>query len=254
MITVSAIPAFKDNYIWAIHDGQYAAIVDPGDAVPVLAFLKAHHLTLVAILITHHHADHAGGIADLLAHTAVPVWGPAFEAIADVSLKVAQPAQLTVPSLGLEFGVLDVPGHTAGHIAYYCAPWLFCGDTLFACGCGRLFEGTPEQMTQSLHKLSQLPADTMVYCAHEYTLSNIAFAQTVEPHNEALQARAKEAALRRHQGLATVPSRMDLERDTNPFLRCHESAVAQAVATHTGTLPADTVAVFAALRQWKNSF
>ena len=254
MITVSAIPAFADNYIWALHDKRSAVIVDPGDAAPVLAFLKTHHLTLAAILITHHHADHAGGVAGLLAHTPVPVWGPAFESIAGVSNPVNEPATITLPALGLNMTVLDVPGHTAGHIAYYSAPWLFCGDTLFACGCGRLFEGTPEQMLHSLQKLAQLPGDTAIYCAHEYTLSNIAFAQNAEPNNEILRRRAIEAAKRRQQGLPTVPSRLDLEWATNPFLRCHEPDIGQAMATHTGTLPTDTVAVFAALRQWKNHF
>jgi hydroxyacylglutathione hydrolase len=254
MIQVTGIPAFNDNYLWVIHDDRYAVIVDPGDAVPVIRFLQRQGLELAAILITHHHADHVGGIDDLLAFHSVPVFGPRREDIDGITHRVSEPDQITLPHLGITLQVLDVPGHTRGHIAYHGNGWVFCGDTLFACGCGRLFEGTAEQMAVSLEKLAHLPGDTAVYCAHEYTLANIAFARTVEPNNDRLARRAEEASELRQRGLPTVPSRISLELETNPFLRCHEADVREAVATHTGTRPTDAVAVFAALRQWKNTF
>ncbi len=253
-IQVSGVPAFKDNYIWIIHDDRHAAVVDPGDAAPVLRFLQDRQLTLAAVLITHHHADHVDGLDSLLAAHPVPVYGPRNEAIDDVTHRLAEPDRIELPHLGLTLQVLDVPGHTAGHIAYFGEGRLFCGDTLFACGCGRVFEGTPAQMSDSLDKLAALPENTAVYCAHEYTLSNIAFAQAVEPDNAPLFQRAREAAETRRQGRPTVPSTIALEKATNPFLRCRMPAIAQAVESHTGTHPADTVAVFAALRQWKNTF
>lgn len=253
---VSGIPAFNDNYLWVLHDERHAAVVDPGDALPVLQFLREHELELAAVLVTHHHGDHVGGIGELLrAQTRkVPVYGPRGEAIEGITQRVGEPDTIAVPELGARFRVLDVPGHTAGHIAYFGHDCLFCGDTLFACGCGRLFEGTPGQMTTSLDKLAVLPENTAVYCAHEYTLSNLAFAKAVEPDNPQLLERALAAAETRRQGLPTVPSTIGLERQTNPFLRCREPAVVQAVVSQTGTQPTDTVAVFAALRQWKNTF
>ncbi len=253
-IQVSGVSAFKDNYIWVIHDKRHAVVVDPGDAAPVLRFLQEQHLTLAAVLITHHHADHVGGLPGILAVSPVTVYGPRSEAIDGVTHLLAETDRITLPQLGISFRVLDIPGHTAGHIGYVGEGWLFCGDTLFACGCGRLFEGTPAQMSDSLDKLASLPENTAVYCAHEYTLSNIAFALTVEPDNARLQQRALKAAEDRRQSRPTVPSTLALERDTNPFLRCRIPAIAQAVESHTGTHPVDTTAVFAALRQWKNTF
>jgi hydroxyacylglutathione hydrolase len=253
-IQVSGIPAFKDNYIWVIHDDRHAVVVDPGDATPVLRFLQDQGLALAAILVTHHHADHVDGLSQLLARAAVPVFGPRNEDIDEITHPVGEPDRITLPHLHVTMGVIDVPGHTAGHIAYYGEGRLFCGDTLFACGCGRIFEGTPAQMFNSLDKLAALPENTSVYCAHEYTLSNIAFAQAVEPDNLQLQERAIAAAETRRQGKPTVPSTLQLEKATNPFLRSRIPAIAHAVESHTGTHPADTIAVFAALRQWKNTF
>ncbi len=253
-IQVSGIPAFKDNYIWIIHDDRHAAVVDPGDAAPVLRFLQDRQLTLAAILITHHHSDHVDGLSQLRELAAVPVFGPRNEDIEYVTQRLGEPDSITLPHLGMVLRVIDVPGHTAGHIAYFGEDRLFCGDTLFACGCGRVFEGTPAQMFDSLDKLAALPENTAVYCAHEYTLSNIAFAQAVEPDNLQLYQRAIAATDTRRQGKPTVPSTLALEKTTNPFLRCRVPAIAQAIESHTGTHPADAIAVFAALRQWKNTF
>ena len=260
---VSAIPAFADNYLWLIHDEQHAVVVDPGDAAPVLAMLASKNLTLNAILLTHHHADHAGGVAALLEKFPVPVYGPANEKIAGVTDKVDEQVKVTLPELNLELSVIDVPGHTAGHIAYFAAEqqWLFCGDTLFAGGCGRLFEGTALQMTISLAKLAALPDSTLVYCAHEYTLSNLRFACAAEPDNSQLQARLIVEQDKRAHGMATVPSTIGMEKATNPFLRYKQPTIAQQLRLE-GRLkdrqsPAEITAdvtVFAALREWKNNF
>ena len=255
-LQVSAIPAFTDNYLWLIHDDQHAAVVDPGDAAPVLAALKAKNLKLDAILLTHHHADHVGGVQDLLQKFDVPVYGPANEKIAGITTKLRQADQVELTAPHIKFSVIDVPGHTAGHIAYYAAEhdWLFCGDTLFAGGCGRLFEGTAAQMTQSLAKLSALPDSTLVYCAHEYTLSNLRFALAVEPDNSALQQRFILEEQRRTRGEATVPSLLGLEKSTNPFLRNQESAIIDQLITQGRLHSRDPVEAFAALREWKNTF
>src|SRR5436190_1591529 len=181
--------AFKDNYVWTLRDATHAAVVDPGEAPPVLDYLERENLKLVAILATHHHPDHVGGIAELVKKFRVPVFGPKNEPIATLTQPVCEGDRVAIPELGLAFDVLDIPGHTRAHVAYYGAGALFCGDTLFACGCGRLFEGTPEQMYASLSKLASLPDDTKVYCGHEYTLANIGFAKAVEPGNEALERR-----------------------------------------------------------------
>ena len=255
-LQVSAIPAFTDNYLWLIHDDQHAAVVDPGDAAPVLAALKAKNLQLDAILLTHHHADHVGGVQDLLQKFDVPVYGPANEKIAGITTKLRQADQVELTAPHIKFSVIDVPGHTAGHIAYYAAEydWLFCGDTLFAGGCGRLFEGTAAQMTQSLAKLSALPDSTLVYCAHEYTLSNLRFALAAEPDNSALQQRFILEEQRRTRGEATVPSLLGLEKSTNPFLRNQESAIIDQLITQGRLHSRDPVEAFAALREWKNTF
>jgi hydroxyacylglutathione hydrolase len=258
-LAVLAVPAFKDNYLWLIHDGVHAAAVDPGDGHAILAALDAHNLTLTAILLTHHHADHIGGVPELLGRAAVPVFGPRNDGVAAVTNPLAEGDRVTVPGLGLELDVLDVPGHTAGHIAYVRHTpgehWLFCGDTLFAGGCGRLFEGTPAQMVASLSKLAALPDDTLVYCAHEYTLSNLRFADAVEPGNRGLQLRLRDESAKRSAGLATVPSTIGLERGTNPFLRYQEPAIVdKLVAEGKLARGAGPVEAFAALRAWKNVF
>lgn len=258
-LSVLTVPAFKDNYLWLVHDGVHAAAIDPGDSAPILAALDEHELTLTAILLTHHHADHIGGVPDLLRHARVPVFGPRNDHISVVTEPLGEGDQVDVPGLGLTFSVLDVPGHTSGHIAYVRetpgAHWLFCGDTLFAGGCGRLFEGTPAQMTKSLGKLAALPDDTSVYCAHEYTLANLRFACAVEPGNRALRQRVEADSAKRAAGEPTVPSNIGLEKATNPFLRYREpEIIANLLAAQRLDSSAEPVAAFAALREWKNNF
>jgi hydroxyacylglutathione hydrolase len=255
-LCVVAIPAFADNYLWLIHNGVHAAVVDPGDAQPVLDVLISRNLTLAAILLTHHHADHVGGVPGLLRHRDVPVWGPHNPSIADITHGLGEGDRAGVPELGLELDVLEVPGHTLDHIAYVAAKqeWLFCGDTLFAGGCGRLFEGTARQMTTSLAKLARLPDATAVYCAHEYTLANLRFAMAAEPGNTLLQARLVAEQAKRSRCEPTVPSTIALEKQTNPFLRNTEPAIIATLQNAhrlTGNEPVET---FAALREWKNSF
>ena len=251
-----ALPAFADNYIWMLHDGVRAVVVDPGDAAPVVEALGRLDLQLAGILVPHHHADHVGGVDALRPRLRGPVYGPARERIPAPFMPLKEGD--TVEVLGLHIEVLDVPGHTAGHIAYVQreaarAPLLFCGDTLFSGGCGRLFEGTPAQMHDSLSKLSSLPADARVCCTHEYTLSNLRFAAAVEPASDALaQYRARCEALRA-QGQPTLPSNIGQERSINPFLRCAEPAVVRA-AQAQGAADDSPVAVLAALREWKNRF
>jgi hydroxyacylglutathione hydrolase len=251
-----ALPAFADNYIWMFHDGHQAVVVDPGDAAPVHAALDALQLTLHSILVTHHHADHVGGVNALRQRLQGPVYGPAHETIPSpfVPLNDGQ----TISVLGLQFEVVDVPGHTAGHIAYaqlnaQVEPWLFCGDTLFSAGCGRLFEGTAAQMSHSLARLSALPADTQVCCTHEYTLSNLKFAAAVEPLNTHISAHTARCLALRQAGQPTLPSTIALERQINPFLRCTQPAV-QAAALDHGAAANDAISVLAALREWKNNY
>ena len=258
-LSVLTVPAFKDNYLWLIHDGSNAAVVDPGDAAPILASLEERGLTLTAILLTHHHADHIGGVPALLSRFQVPVFGPRNDGIEAVTEPLDEGDSFIVPGLGLELAVLAVPGHTLGHIAYVRKTpglhWLFCGDTLFAGGCGRLFEGTPAQMAASLEKLAALPEDTEVYCAHEYTLSNLRFALAVEPGNETLALRMRDESAKRAVEVPTVPSSIGLERRTNPFLRYREPEIVAALVA-AGKLQegAEAVQSFAALREWKNVF
>jgi len=255
-LSVLPIPAFTDNYLWLIHDDRHAVVVDPGDAGPVLDTLQERGLSLTAILLTHHHADHVGGVPGLLARYPVPVYGPHNPKIAGISHPVAEGDQVTLPELGLALSVLEVPGHTLDHIAYL-APetgWLFCGDTLFAGGCGRLFEGTPRQMTESLAKLAALPDRTKVYCAHEYTLSNLKFAHEVEPENVEISARIAAEKKKREQNQPTVPTFIGLEKSTNPFLRYTEPAIMDRLASSGRLAAKEAIPAFAALREWKNSY
>lgn len=249
---VAAVRAFKDNYVWTLRNATHAAVVDPGDAQPVLDYLAGENLALAAVLATHHHPDHVGGIARLLEQFRVPVYGPRGEPIATLTRPVAGCDTVSIPELGASFAVLDIPGHTRAHIAYYGGGALFCGDTLFACGCGRVFEGTAEQMYASLEKLRALPDDTKVYCGHEYTLANIGFAKTVEPHNAALARREARDRGLREAGQPTLPSTLGEEKATNPFLRCGEPAVIESANKYLGARVADPARVFAALREWKN--
>jgi hydroxyacylglutathione hydrolase len=254
MLQVVPVAAFKDNYVWTLRNASHAAVVDPGEARPVLDYLKREGLTLAAILATHHHPDHVGGIAELLRSFDVPVYGPKNEPIPTLTRPVAEGDTISLPEFGVNFSVLDIPGHTRAHIAYYGAGSLFCGDTLFACGCGRVFEGTAEQMYASLAKLAALPDDTKVYCGHEYTLANIGFAKAVEPGNSALEEREARDRKLRAEGKPTLPSRLGEEKATNPFLRCLEPAVIESANKYLGKRLADPVRVFAAIRDWKNSF
>ena len=252
MLEIVPVKAFRDNYIWTLRDSKHAAVVDPGDARPVIEYLTREKLELVAILATHHHADHVGGIPELLERGHVPVYGPRGEPIETLTRAVGEGDTVTIPELGVSFAVLDIPGHTRAHIAYYGAECLFCGDTLFACGCGRVFEGTPEQMYASLEKLRALPDSTKVYCGHEYTLANIGFARGVEPGNEALDAREARDRRLREAGKPTLPTTLGEEKATNPFLRCLEPAVVESANKYLGARAADPVRVFAAIRDWKN--
>ena len=250
------LPAFTDNYIWLLHNGQQALVVDPGDAQPVFEALSRLGLQLATILVTHHHPDHTGGVAALRDATGAQVFGPVGETLPEPLTRVQAPN--AVNFLGLRFEVIDVPGHTAGHIAYFCdavdgAPLLFCGDTLFSAGCGRLFEGTPAQMLASLDKLAALPDNTRVCCTHEYTLSNLKFALAVDPANADLALYNAKAQALRAQHLPTLPSNLLLERQINPFLRSREPALI-ASARAFDVSAQDEVSVFAALRQLKNQF
>ncbi len=256
-----ALPAFSDNYLWLLHNGQHALVVDPGDAQPVLAALQAHGVQLQTILVTHHHPDHIGGVDELRQATGAAVYGPARERIPEPLTRLAQGH--TVHALGLEFSVIDVPGHTAGHIAYYCAdantdeqgsPLLFCGDTLFSAGCGRLFEGTPAQMLASLDALAALPGHTRVCCTHEYTLSNLKFARAVEPGNAALFDYQARCQALRAADLPTLPSTLAQELQINPFLRSRQADVIAAAVAHNPSGPRDEAGIFASLREWKNNY
>lgn len=257
MITIEALSAFSDNYIWLLQDAQHkrVAVVDPGDAAPVQAWLQQHDdWTLSDILITHHHNDHVGGVEQLRRETGARVHGPANENIPGRDQALVDGDRIEV--LGLALQVFEVPGHTLGHIAFYQPKqhWLFSGDTLFAAGCGRLFEGTPAQMYQSLQRLAALPDITLVYCAHEYTLSNLRFARAVEPANPAIAERFRQVEAWREQGRISLPSDLAMERATNPFLRTAETSVKEMLASREGRALGSDGEVFAALRAWKDRF
>ena len=256
MLHVTPVRAFADNYIWLIHsprDERNVVVVDPGDAKPVVHMLESRGLALSGILITHHHGDHVGGVAELLNKTRVQVFGPARETVPGEPIRVGEGDTACFPELDLSFQVLDVPGHTAGHVAYVGHGSVFCGDTLFSAGCGRLFEGTAEQMALSLDKLADLPADTRVYCAHEYTVSNLQFAVAVEPENADAAEYLDICRVRRARDEATVPSDIGRERNVNPFLRIRRHSVKQAAEARAGR-ELNPVEVFAVLRNWKDGF
>jgi hydroxyacylglutathione hydrolase len=254
------VPAFEDNYIWLVSEGRHAVAVDPGEAAPVQAYLAKRGWRLSAILLTHHHRDHVGGVADLLKGQDIPVYGPAGESIEHLTYRLSHGDRVSIAEPALEFNVLDVPGHTSGHIAYFQAadprgtPHVFCGDTLFACGCGRLFEGTPAQMLDSLDSLAALPGTTEVHCAHEYTLSNIRFALACEPGNAELQAWRDEASARRARNVPTLPTTIAHERAVNPFLRAGEPAVQATLADELHEAVPDRLTAFTLMREWKNRF
>ena len=256
MLTLIPIPAFADNYLWLLHDGQQALVVDPGDAAPVQRVLQDNGLQLRAILVTHHHADHTGGVDTLRNETGAEVFGPATENIPKPYTPLREGDSIN--AIGLSFQVIDVPGHTSGHIAFYTPdmnsqPLLFCGDTLFSGGCGRLFEGTPAQMLASLDKLAALPGNTVTCCTHEYTLSNLRFAVAVDPDNLALAAYQKHCKNLRQRHQPTLPTSIAQELLINPFLRTRHPALISS-ARHFDAAAHDDVSVFTAIRQWKNQF
>ena len=255
MLQITPIPAFSDNYIWLLSQdfkpGLHAAVVDPGDAGPVIELLESKSLTLDAILITHHHADHMGGVADLLTHSPdAVVYAPKKWAYPFAHIAVEENDCIRLENLNLDFTVMEIPGHTLDHIAYYGADCLFCGDTLFSAGCGRLFEGTPEQMYQSLQRIASLPAQTLVYCAHEYTQHNLDFATTVDPDNRELLSRKQQVAELRSLNKPSLPSTIATELASNPFLRCS----APAIQANSGSQETSPIEVFAAIREMRNHF
>lgn len=256
MIKLWPIPVFSDNYVWVLQadDLTTVALVDPGDGLAVLAALEQRQLSPDAVLLTHHHADHVGGVDELCERFEIPVFGPGAESIPDVTRPVADGDRVQLPGLGIDLDVIEVPGHTAGHVAYLSPEFALCGDTLFAGGCGRIFEGTPQQMYDSLQRLAALPESTAVYCAHEYTLSNLRFALEVEPANHRLRDRLTAAEELREADRPTVPSTIHEELQTNPFLRCGEPTVRAAAERMGGGRPATELDVFAAIRAAKDAW
>ena len=256
-LTVRPVRAFSDNYIWLLESprapGRVAA-VDPGDAAPVLAELKRTGASLAAILLTHHHPDHIGGVPELLRRHPVPVIGPEDARIAFRTRTARDGERCELPDLGLGFEILQVPGHTVSHIAFYGHGALFCGDTLFSAGCGRMFEGTPKQMNSSLNRLRALPPETQVFCGHEYTAANLRFALTVEPANGTAQEYQQSVDRVRAAGHPSLPSNLGLEIRVNPFLRCDDERVRAAAETHAGRSLNEPSEVFAVIRAWKDAF
>ncbi|MCW8908711.1 MAG: hydroxyacylglutathione hydrolase [Sedimenticola sp.] len=255
MLEITPVKAFKDNFIWMLRNpgSDSAVAVDPGEGAPVLAWLKEHGLKLSAILITHKHSDHTGGVMDLqFAFPGVPVFGPANEPIRGIKVRLKEGDRPDIPGLQADFTVMEVPGHTEGHIAYYGEGVLLCGDTLFSAGCGGIFGGTHQQMNASLQRIAKLPAETLVYCAHEYTLANLGFAKWVEPESQALLRYEDEARRVLEQGGNTVPSRLATELEVNPFLRVAEPSVRSAAEKYVGQPLESEEAVFTAIRRWKD--
>ncbi len=250
MLNIIPIPAFDDNYIWLLHNTRHAVVVDPGDAVPVIAALKALNLTLTAILITHHHSDHIDGVSSLLTHRAVPVYAPQYEDFSFEHIKLVEGDEITLPEIEQSFRVMWLPGHTLGHIIYVNDEMLLCGDVLFGAGCGRLFEGTPSQLLSSLNRLKALKGSTKVFCTHEYTTKNIAFALTLEPDNADLMQRKLDVQALRAKQLPSLPSTIDLERSTNPYLRCNQAAIIKSSQAEKH----DELSVFTAIRSLRNHY
>jgi hydroxyacylglutathione hydrolase len=255
MLEVTPVRAFEDNYIWMLSPpgAAMAVAVDPGDETPVLEWLQAQGKRLAAILITHHHYDHTGGVPELVeAYPGIPVYGPSRESIRGVTRQLVEGDRVAIEGFAEPLQVLEVPGHTAGHIAYYGEGALFCGDTLFAAGCGRVFDGTFEQLAASLRRIASLPGDTLVYCAHEYTLDNLGFAAWVEPESAVVQARIEKERAKRQADVPTLPAFLSLELQTNPFLRTEVKNVREAAEQAAGRRLATPTEVFTALRQWKD--
>ena len=249
------IPFARDNYLWLIHDGRHAVLVDPGEAAPALAALEKHALAPVAVLLTHHHGDHVAGVPGLVAqYPGLPVYGPRAEDIAGVDHPVSGGDGVALAVPGLELAVLDVAAHTRGHIAYCGGGMLFCGDALFSAGCGRLFEGAPAYLERALARLAALDGDIKVYCGHEYTLANLAFSRAAEPENAIRDCYAARCEALRAQGLPTLPSTIALEKAVNPFLRPDTAGIIASVTAHSGMRPASARACLAALRAWKDTF
>jgi hydroxyacylglutathione hydrolase len=253
MFNITAIPALQDNYIWAIHDGKNAAVVDPGEASPVLEFLKTHGLQLNTILCTHRHGDHIGGIAKLREVYNVPVYGRRHPNNPHITDDLREGDSLRLAPFAIDFSILEIPGHLDDHIAYLAPEILFCGDVLFGAGCGRNFEGTPAQLHHSLKRLAQLPDNTRVYCAHEYTAANLRFALACEPGNPALLQRVAATQQLRAANRITLPSTIALEKATNPFLRCTQPEIIRTLQLR-GLDDTSELGVFTAMREWKNHF
>ncbi len=254
MLTVKPLIAFEDNYIWLIshHRHPYIAIVDPGDGERIVRHCQSQNLIPVAILITHHHGDHTDGIAAIKQHYNIPVYGPAHEKISGITHPLTEGGRVVIREIEAEFQVIDTPGHTPGHICYYGHGLLFSGDTLFAGGCGRLFGGSAEQMQHSLEKIRALPDETLVYCAHEYTIANLTFARIAEPENVAIGLRQQQVQQQRSENKATVPSQLRVEKQTNPFLRWDNPLLIEAASNYSAQPLTNAAAVFAAVRQWKD--
>jgi len=254
MVKIESIEAFTDNYIWLVTTNEGSIVIDPGESSNIINLMHKNQLDLKAILVTHHHFDHTGGIEEIISHCPVDVFGP-FNNIQTIRKKLKGGDRLNV--IGIEFEIIEIPGHTLDHIAFYSEnngrPILFCGDTLFAAGCGRVFEGTYEQMFESLIKLKNLPTNTNIYCGHEYTLSNLKFAKEVEPFNKDILSRYNKVLKLREKGTPSVPSTLSTELKTNPFLRCDNKEVQENISSKF-KITKKNKEIFKALRSWKDNF